>query len=114
MPGATPGVAPPSMHLYPESKPSRISTGALAPRFVKRLHVQPMIGRGLRPRLLSYEMGHLILGRVSHLDAFSGYRCPTWLPSDAPGGTTGTLEVGPFWSSRTKNSSPQMSCAHSG
>jgi hypothetical protein len=35
-------------------------------------------------------MGDLILGRASHLDAFSAYPNQTWLPSNAPGGTTGT------------------------
>ena len=35
-------------------------------------------------------------------------------PAYAPGGTTGTPEVCPFRSSRTKNSSLQISCAHSG
>src|SRR5512135_344746 len=71
-------------------------------------------GRGLRPRLLPHGMGELILRHASHLDAFSGYHCPTWLPSGAPGGTTGTPAVGPPRSSRTRGSSPQLSYAHSG
>ncbi len=58
------------------------------------------------------RMGYLILELVSRLDAFSGYPCPTWLPSNAPGGTTGTPLVGPFRSSRTRKRSPQISCAH--
>ena len=61
-----------------------------------------------------YGVGDLILGRVSHLDAFSGYLCRAWLPSDAPGGTAGTPEARPSWSSRTEDSSPQVTCAHSG
>ena len=60
------------------------------------------------------SQGDLILGWASHLDAFSGYPIGTWLPGDAPGGTTGTPEVPPSRSSRTRDSSPQISCAHSG
>jgi hypothetical protein len=58
--------------------------------------------------------GDLILGWASHLDAFSGYPIGTWLPGGAPGGTTGTPEVPPSRSSRTRDSSPQISYAHSG
>jgi len=53
--------------------------------------------------------GDLILGRASRLDAFSGYPFPTWLPCDAPGGTTGPPAVGPLRSSRTGSGSPQVS-----
>ena len=74
----------------------------------------PYQGDGLSPRLLAYAMGDLILGHASHLDAFSGYHCRTWLPSDAVGTTTGTPAVRPLWSSRTKSSSPQIPCAHTG
>ena len=56
--------------------------------------------------------GILILGWASRLDAFSGYPFRTWLPSAAPGGTTGTPEVRPSRSSRTRDRSPQNSCAH--
>ena len=51
----------------------------------------------------------LILGSASHLDAFSAYPNPTSLPGNALGRTTGTQEVGPSWSSRTKDESPQHS-----
>jgi hypothetical protein len=54
-------------------------------------------------------MGDLILGRASHLDAFSAYPNQTWLPSNAPGGTTGTPLVCPSRSSRTRESLPQIS-----
>jgi len=54
------------------------------------------------------------LGWVSHLDAFSGYPFRTWLPGGAPGGTTGTPAVRPSRSSRTRDSAPQVSCAHGG
>src|ERR1041384_4203792 len=59
-------------------------------------------------------MGDLILGRASHLDAFSAYPCRTWLTSRAAGATTGTPEVRPPRSSRTGGSSPQASYAHGG
>ena len=69
---------------------------------------------GLPAVLLSYEMGDLILRRASRLDAFSAYPIPTWLPSTALGRTAGTPEVSPSRSSRTKESSSQISCAHAG
>src|SRR5690606_2489691 len=59
-------------------------------------------------------MGNLILRGASRLDAFSAYPVRTWLPSDAPGGTTGTPAVRPSRSSRTKDSSSQISCARDG
>ena len=59
----------------------------------------------------SYELGNLILRRASRLDAFSAYPSRTWLPSYAPGGTTGTPAVRPSRSSRTKDSPSQISYA---
>ena len=64
--------------------------------------------------LLPYGMGHLILRGASRLDAFSVYPFQTWLPGHAPGGTTGTPEVRPSRSSRTEDSSSQISCARAG
>ena len=46
---------------------------------------------------------------VSRLDAFSAYHVRTWLPCDAASATTGTLEVRPTRSSRTRVRSPQIS-----
>ena len=57
-------------------------------------------------------MGAIILGSASRLDAFSGYRIRTWLPGAAAGATTGTPEVRPSRSSRTKDRFPQRSYAH--
>ena len=57
--------------------------------------------------------GDLILERASRLYAFSGYHNRTSLPSRAIGMTTGTQEVRPSRSSRTKDSPPQISYAHS-
>ena len=61
-----------------------------------------------------FRMGYLILRGASRLDAFSVYPVPAWLlchglgkPADAPA-------AGPSRSSRTKDSSSQISCAHAG
>src|SRR5665809_137020 len=64
-----------------------------------------------RCRLQRPSSGSLILGWVSHLDAFSAYPFPTELPGGAVGTTTGTPAVGPTRSSRTKARSPQTSPA---
>lgn len=58
--------------------------------------------------------GTFILGRASHLDAFSGYHSQPSLPGVAPGGTTGTRAGRPTRSSRTRVRSPQRSNAHDG
>ena len=55
--------------------------------------------------------GHVISRGASRLDAFSAYPVPTWLPSAAPGGTTGTPAVGSSRSSRTKDDSSHISYA---
>src|SRR5215471_9924174 len=62
--------------------------------------------------LHSFRLGDLILGKVSRLYAFSVYPDRTPLPSGAPGGTTGSQEVRPPRSSRTKGRPPQISYAH--
>ena len=66
-----------------------VSTGLL--KLLPALHIRPI---KQLVSLLSYpglrREGGLILGDASRLDAFSAYRCRTWLPSAAPGGTTGT------------------------
>lgn len=59
-------------------------------------------------------MGYLILEGASRLDAFSVYPFRTWLPGYAIGMTTGAPAVRPARSSRTKASSPQISCARAG
>ena len=64
--------------------------------------------------LLTCVMGNLILRGASCLDAFSTYPVHTQLPSDAFGKTTGTPAVCPSRSSRTKDSSSQISYAHDG
>ena len=61
-----------------------------------------------------FRMGYLILRGASRLDAFSVYPFPAWLPCHALGNATGTPAAGPSRSSRTKDSSSQISYAHAG
>ena len=58
--------------------------------------------------------GVFILGRASHLDAFSGYHSHSSLPGGALGRTAGTRAECPTRSSRTRVRSPQHSNAHDG
>ena len=60
------------------------------------------------------RMGYLILRGASRLDAFSVYPFQTWLLCYALGSTTDTPAVRPSRSSRTKDSSSQISYAHAG
>ena len=60
----------------------------------------------------SFRLGNLVLEGASRLDAFSVYPVRTWLPCYALGRTTGAPAVRPSRSSRTKDSSLQISCAH--
>jgi hypothetical protein len=54
-------------------------------------------------------VGALILEQASRLDAFSGYPFRRWPTSRAAGATTGTPELRPSRSSRTRDSLPQHS-----
>src|SRR5215204_4253728 len=67
-----------------------------------------------RPFRALEGLGEFILGRASHLDAFSGYHSRPSLPGAAPGGTTGTRAGRPTRSSRTRVRAPQRSNAHDG
>ncbi len=92
--------------------PRPISTGRL--NTSRCVHLRPI-------NLVVYQgpypvnpVGDLISRTASRLDAFSAYpfrRSPT---SHAPGGTTGTRELRPSRSSRTRDSSSQISYAHDG
>ena len=92
------------------SSPQPISIGQL--HALLRFHLRPiylLVWKG------SYQLkavGYLILRCASRLDAFSVYHIHTQLPSCALGRTTGAPEVCPSRSSRTKDSSSQISCAH--
>ncbi len=103
-----------SLGKHPAMKPLRSSPRPIS---TPRLKVLPPFHLGPINRVIfpgSYlvdPVGYLILGWASRLDAFSAYPIRTQLPSDAPGRTTGTLEVRPSRSSRTRDSSPQVSCA---
>jgi len=70
--------------------------------------------RSLQGVLLTFVMGYLVLRGASRLDAFSVYPFPTWLLCYAIGMTTDAPEVSPSRSSRTKDSSSQISYAHDG
>ena len=61
-----------------------------------------------------FRMGYLILRGASRLDAFSVYPFQTWLPGHELSSSTGTPAVRPSRSSRTKDSSSQISYAHAG
>ena len=61
-----------------------------------------------------FRMGYLILRGASRLDAFSVYPFRTWLPGRRLGSLTGPPAVRPSRSSRTKDSSSQISYAHAG
>ena len=61
-----------------------------------------------------FRMGYLILRGASRLDAFSVYPFRAWLPGHALGSTAGTPAARPSRSSRTKDSSSQISYAHAG
>jgi hypothetical protein len=92
--------------------PRPISTGRL--NTLPCVHLRPInlvVCQGPYP---VNPVGDLISRQASRLDAFSAYpfrRSPT---SRALGRTTGTRELRPSRSSRTRDSSSQVSSAHSG
>jgi hypothetical protein len=87
-----------------------ISTGKLhvSPHF----HILPINQVVYLGPSLPLGLGDLILRSASRLYAFSGYHNRTSLPSGAIGMTARTQEVRPSRSSRTKDRSSQISCAH--
>ena len=101
-----------ALAVHPErhrSSPRLISTGRL--NALPHLHPRPINLVIYKESYQVNPVGDLILGPVSHLDAFSVYPLRTWLPSRATGVTTGTPEVRPPRSSRTKGRTPQISYA---
>ena len=98
--------------IFYENKPSTYQY-QLATRITALPHLtyQPC---GLQGVLLSYDMGYLILRRVSRLDAFSVYLVRTSLPCYAVGTTTGAQQVRSSRSSRTRDKASQISYAHDG
>ena len=93
------------------SRPRPISTPQL--NALLHLHPEP-INLVVFQGSYFFRMGYLILRGASRLDAFSVYPFPTWLLCYALGKTTDSPEVSPSRSSRTKDSSSQISCAHDG
>ena len=91
------------------SSPRPISTDQL--NTLLHLHLQPINLVICKGPYLHKGVGNLILGWASRLDAFSAYPVRTQLPSCAAGATTGTPLVRPSRSSRTKDSSLQISYA---
>ena len=95
-----------------KSSPRPISTGQL--HTLPCFHFRPInlvVCQGPYP---VDPVRDLISRPASHLDAFSAYPSRTWPTSRAAGATTGTPEVRPPRSSRTRGSSSQISYAHSG
>ena len=92
--------------------------GRLGPLRLERIAPRPRAAyrRGGLPRPFRRlkASGEFILGRASHLDAFSGYHSRPSLPGVALGRTTGTRAGRPTRSSRTRVRSPQLSNAHDG
>ena len=95
-----------------ELSPRPVSTGQL--RALRRFHVRPINPVVCWGPYQVNPVRRLILKRASRLDAFSGYPFQTWPTSRALGRTTGTPEVCPSRSSRTRDSPSQSSCARSG
>ena len=73
----------------------------------------PYLPCSLQGVLLPKE-GYLILRGASRLDAFSVYPFPAWLLCYAFGKTTDPPAASPSRSSRTKDSSSQISYARAG
>ena len=87
--------------------PRPISTGQL--NTSPCLHFRPINVVFCHGPYPVYPVRDLISEQASRLDAFSGYPFRRSLTSHAPGGTTGTRELRPSRSSRTRDSFPQVS-----
>ena len=96
--------------VYPSPRP--ISTGRL--NTLLCLHLRPINVMVCHGPYLVDPVGNLILERASYLDAFSTYPFRRSLTSSALGRTTGTRELRPSRSSRTRDSLPQVSSGCSG
>jgi hypothetical protein len=91
------------------AKRSAVSTGQLS--VLPHVHLRP-IDLVVFQEPSSLRTGDLVWQGVSRLDAFSVYPGRTWLPSVAASATTGTPEVRPSQSSRTREKAAQVSYAH--
>ena len=106
------------LSLHPSSL---YPTSWLSPRPISNSQLRTLLHFHLCPIYLvvfkgSYylRMGYLILRGASRLDAFSVYPVPTWLLCHRLDNLTDTPEVSPSRSSRTKDSSSQISYARAG
>src|SRR6476646_9259282 len=86
--------------MFPSPRP--ISTGRL--NTLLCVHLRPINVVVYHGPYLVDPVGNLILERASHLDAFSAYPFRRSLTSRALGRTTGTRELRPSRSSRTRDS----------
>ena len=93
------------------SNPRPISNGQL--HALLHFHLRPIYLVVFKGSYF-FRMGHLILRGASRLDAFSVYPFWTWLLCHASGNAADTPAVRPSRSSRTKDSSSQISYAHAG
>ena len=100
-----------SFNLFPWSSPRPISNSQL--RTLLPFHLCPIYLVVFKGSYF-FRMRDLILRGASRLDAFSVYPVRTWLLCRAPGGATDTPVVRPSRSSRTKDSSSQISYARAG
>ena len=90
-----------------EPSPRPISTGQL--NTSRCLHIRPINVVVCHGPYQINSVRDLILEPASHLYAFSAYPFRRSQTSRAPGGTTGTRELRPSRSSRTRDSLPQIS-----
>ena len=89
-----------------DQSPRPISTGQL--NVLPRLHFRPINVLVYHGPYQVNPVRNLILKRASHLDAFSAYPFRRSLTSRALGRTTGTRELRPSRSSRTRDSYLQI------
>ena len=95
-----------STNIIVNPSPRPISTGRL--NTLPCLHLRPINVVVFHGPYLVDPVGNLILERASRLDAFSAYPFRRSLTSRALGRTTGTRELRPSRSSRTRDSLPQV------
>ena len=95
-----------STNIIVNPSPRPISTGRL--NTLPCFHLRPINVIVYHGPYQVNPVGNLILERASHLDAFSAYPFRRSLTSSALGSTTGTQELRPSRSSRTRDSIPQI------
>src|SRR3954451_10659919 len=101
-----------STNFIVDPSPRPISTGRL--NTLLCVHLRPINVVVYHGPYLVDPVENLIFERASHLDAFSAYPFRRSLTSRALGRTTGTRELRPSRSSRTRDSLPQVSYGCSG